>query len=1497
MSYSQNPTTMNGLEGLEGPYKSYSSAPYTLNVHVPDSLDAATNNAMYDLVEQLPNNDIDEYVRKMCHFASKTELYKYTAAEQIDSAALIIYNMESRNYSTLIGHMTGIGKGRVAALIIRYAVLHLRKQPIFVTVQPDLFTDIHRDLSDIGCAHFKPFIVNGKERKSTIFGTDSEGNEIVIYEPPADQTKIIRNREVPAQYHYIDATYSQFNSEEYVDKRAFIKSIAYDNIIIMDESHNASGALKEEKKKDETVLTASNTTKLFMELIGLSRNQVFLSATAIKKAENLPLYAKNTCIKEAGLSDNELIKAINNGGDALAEIVNMNLTYEGQYQAFKRPYDGVEVNYITLNQDAEAFGLPNLEKEHIAISDRINEILRRITKFQEDHITPFVKEKDNAMALDYSEIAQRKGTIELGISNPNLFSKIFNLNSQMLFAITAPSSALLAERYLKRGIKPVIYFRNTMAAFLEQMETGELDANGEPKTIKPGDIIRSDFMEVLARALTMTRRITINKADADDILETRNDNIKKTQYGKDTMPSRRTVISKLNTDKKKPKAKSEYKMIQLDELSPEANIEYMAIMNEIKSAASGLSISPIDIIREYLEAKGYLMAEVTGRKYKLISRSENTSLVDVRKKEAKQDAFRKFNNNEVDVLLINMSGSTGSSAHAIPTSTVTKVSPTIPTSLKPYNEVKQRVGIIVQPELDINVEVQKRGRIFRTGQVYMPIYSYLISAIPAQQRLMMMLQRKLKTLDANTSANQKASSSILETPDFLNKYGDEIVVNWLRENRDVNTIIGDPCDIFNPKAIKEEDAALRVTGRIAILPVDIQQKFYTEVIDEYNRYIKQLKEMGRYDLEVTFLPLNAETIATRMHTPPTGGKSKFGQASVIEKCMCDNLKYPLTRKEVDDIVSRNIKDTTAEELRQNTIDEFKQHTEQKFKTALAHISENHQESLDNIIFEKKYTKLTDEKQKAEYYTERVKQLNLSKDSSINITKQQFMNKSSRLLKYFNFFYTGRAVKYPLSDVEKVKSDDNSGKTEKNNTQMIDAIFLGFYLKKDIDKRFTPSNVEMRFALANGLRMVEITASDTFEPYVNAIMSAPLTKMQLNGGLGKIINTKPTIEDAGNDMIWVRSEYNQEFINEIRNIPGRRYIGYEKVNAFPKSQLEAVNKAIQKYYGDATDMEVFYVKTNFSGRWNTHIHNYSFYHKFDENERVWYFDIKHKDTVLADVKRIMGGKYETDAEDTQNQTEISYTNTHDTTLNESIDLSTIDQKEYDNWVLQNWDTLCKEHAKPRIEYFIITGNILAAMPKTSGTLVRFTTIDGTEKEGIIPFYQETYRQSFNSGKVALNAAFAAPAVKALAIDAQLAEKATGVIIARNDDTTFSIGVPQNKQYAAYHSLKTESAQQIRQLLTTQFTNTTGGEKMWAKTTINNIEPLMKIFGELQLYIEVPAHFAESIMETQPQPQRKQRLQATQPTASTIISALASVLTQNSGQRAKTVSGIHPNIKMV
>src|SRR6476619_8083734 len=115
------------------------------------------------------------------------------SAEQIDAVAMAIYNIEARGQGMIIGDQTGIGKGRVAAAMIRYAVVQGHK-PVFLTEKANLFSDIYRDLSAIGSAHFKPFIVNTKESKTDI--KDEEGEVLYQTSQVTEQNRIISEQQV-----------------------------------------------------------------------------------------------------------------------------------------------------------------------------------------------------------------------------------------------------------------------------------------------------------------------------------------------------------------------------------------------------------------------------------------------------------------------------------------------------------------------------------------------------------------------------------------------------------------------------------------------------------------------------------------------------------------------------------------------------------------------------------------------------------------------------------------------------------------------------------------------------------------------------------------------------------------------------------------------------------------------------------------------------------------------------------------------------------------------------------------------------------------------------------------------------------------------------------------------------------------------------------------------------------------------------------------------------
>lgn len=387
-------------EELGAPYMPASESCVVLNTQVPDSMAFETQTAIARIKEEV-GGDIDKFVRHRLQYPTKTALCKALSAEQIDAVAMAIYNIEARGQGMIIGDQTGIGKGRIAASMIRYAVCQGMK-PVFLTEKANLFSDIYRDLAAIGSAHLKPFIVNARESKTDI--KDEEGN--VIYTAPSlnEQQSAYSAKRLPVGYDFMVATYSQFNSpEKKPEKPLFLQAIAEDNLFIMDEAHNSSGS--------------SNTGEFLQHVVAKTKGVVFLSATFAKRPDNMPIYAMKTAIADCNMTRTELVESITRGGVALQEVLSAQLVAEGQMLRRERSFEGVEVNYITLDDKAE---------EHRAISDNITEILRDIIAFQTKYINELVDELDDIAVAEGKEVGIREGTTQAGVDNLPYFSKVFH---------------------------------------------------------------------------------------------------------------------------------------------------------------------------------------------------------------------------------------------------------------------------------------------------------------------------------------------------------------------------------------------------------------------------------------------------------------------------------------------------------------------------------------------------------------------------------------------------------------------------------------------------------------------------------------------------------------------------------------------------------------------------------------------------------------------------------------------------------------------------------------------------------------------------------------------------------------------------------------------------------------------------------------------------------------------------------------------------------------
>lgn len=496
------------------------------------------------------------------------------------------------------------------------------------------------------------------------------------------------------------------------------------------------------------------------------------------------------------------------------------------------------------------------------------------------------------------------------------------------------------------------------------------------------------------------------------------------------------------------KGKSELHVIEFGELIPEAQQEFMRIEKKIKNTTTGITCSPIDIIIRKIERAGFTCSEVTGRSTKVEFTNEQGTRgkIVARKKEKANVAFAKFQNNQSDVLLINTSGSTGASAHATNKGTNLK-----------REEVKPRVMVIAQYELNVSTEVQKRGRINRTGQFaeIPPSYDYLISAIPAERRMMMMLQKKLRSLDANTASNQKNSTSVIDTDDFINKYGDEVVKAYMRDNEEFTLAVGDPCYIFTPKptgkSVSEEDIAKKITGRVAILESAKQEDFYNNVIGNYKQKVNQLKNRGEYDLEVEAMKLDAEFVRETPLCPRTNGNSVFADAAYKGVYECNVLRKPYSKEMVLSILAKFKGDAkkNASDLSQ----EFRSVVQADCDKRLDEIEEQKGRAVEAMHNSPKWQKIVESGERTwrEIQAEvEQKYLDMA-DRKRNETNNKLHK--GNIIKYF---YAGRGC---LID---------------GNTR---AVCLGADVNRRANNPMAPSNITISFAVANSTRSAEYNLAD------------------------------------------------------------------------------------------------------------------------------------------------------------------------------------------------------------------------------------------------------------------------------------------------------------------------------------------------------------------------------------------------------------------------------------
>lgn len=841
--------SVRGLSTEKVTYTPKSGNPFTLKAVMPADQQEAVNKNLEKL------GDADQFLVDELGYNDKDDLYSHLAAEQVDSVALALQQAKKGN-AFIIGDMTGIGKGRQAASLIRYA----KKQgqvPVYFTKTAGLLSDVYRDLVDIGSPELRPFVF-GSAKEAAI--TDSDGNVVFALPSKSEVKRVLdyieKNGKLPEEYDYVLTTYSQVSNGVYEfdengarkekklakgktfgaaalsgqRRRDAIEKLMDNAYLILDESHTAGGN--------------SGQGNYFQHIIQKAKNVTFFSATFAKRPDNMPIYALRTAMNEGGMKASDLIDAVKRGGATLQEIMSQTLTQCGQMIRRERDMTGVTIDWKAIDD-------PERVQEQREQYDSIIGLFNDIINFQKKYVSGYVDKRNEELAEIQSTIGIKNGTAALGIKNQPFASKAFNTVQQVLLSLKAKSAAERAIDYLKQGMKPVIALNNT-----NESQTGNL-ALGE-------EMDAPDLGTSLKKGLEGTLRYT--QKDAKD--------------------------------------NSESGYIKLSDLGDEAVEAYHELEKKIEQTSTGLSLSPIDVIKNELQKAGYKVGELTGRQTEFVYNDNGTVTKVKRVDTDKKKLARDFNDGKIDALILNKSAATGISLHA---------------SSK-YKDQKKRVMIVAQQQLDVNDEVQMRGRIDRTGQVARGAYEYVVSLIPAEQRLLMMFKAKLKSLDANTTSSQKSKFNEMEVADITNKYGDKVVREYMAEHLDLYSRMADPfgwekslgedLSRIDPQRLVAEGGgvgdgeagadASKLLGRMALLRVSEQEKMLQEIGELYANEIQRLNEMGENDLEITELPLKAKTIRKEVwkQGAEPGGDNAFADNTYIEKVNMAILKKPMKAAEV-----------------------------------------------------------------------------------------------------------------------------------------------------------------------------------------------------------------------------------------------------------------------------------------------------------------------------------------------------------------------------------------------------------------------------------------------------------------------------------------------------------------------------------------------------------------------------------------------------------------------
>jgi hypothetical protein len=529
----------------------------------------------------------------------------------------------------------------------------------------------------------------------------------------------------------------------------------------------------------------SNTAETIGHAVRSASATTFSSATFARNAENMVAYAP---VFPKSLSALDLVEVLKAGGPPLLEALSQMLAEAGFL--VRREHDLSNIK-IEVRED-----IARVERNR-QFADAMSPILSAMARLALK-TKDIIEEKNTNLSDEARKLKENWYTVEFG-------TRLAAISRQFLAALKVDMCVEECVQALLRGEKPVVVIESTMESLMRELASDKQGSDDE-----------------------------LNGEDGQPELFDENEDgeVDATKRPPNFRDALRVMLERMKTLSVKRKDCDPEKV----GIEDQDFLRDAAVIEDMIAGFPDLSLSPIDDVRSRVEEIGrrlhaqgkidrpWVFGEISARSLRV----ENGTYVPMEEKD-RQESISEFQDGQTDGLVITRAASTGLSLHAS------------------EKAIDQRPRIMIELQIPSNVveRVQFWGRVNRRGQVVEPKFMSLSTGLPFEIRIQAVQNRKVAELSANVSASTESATS-MDVPDVINSVGNAVCKRILDERPNIAARMGISLRVDPVKAETELYFVNKYLSRLMLLPSDMQDKLFDEMIAHYNEIVKELEAKGQH---------------------------------------------------------------------------------------------------------------------------------------------------------------------------------------------------------------------------------------------------------------------------------------------------------------------------------------------------------------------------------------------------------------------------------------------------------------------------------------------------------------------------------------------------------------------------------------------------------------------------------------------------------------------------